>query len=73
MLCYINDKLGDSIFDCRSKETGWFHWIDIALQMRKEADDIGPSAELDHWRKRMAKFNRLYLKFDIHIFFCNSM
>jgi len=26
--------------------------------MRKEADDIGPSAELDHWRKRMAKFNR---------------
>jgi len=28
-------------------------------QMRKEADDIGPSAELDHWRKRMAKFNSL--------------
>ena len=26
--------------------------------MRKEADDIGPSAELDHWRKRMARFNR---------------
>ena len=28
-------------------------------QMRKEADDIGPSAELDHWKKRMAKFNSL--------------
>lgn len=26
--------------------------------MRKEADDIGPAAELEHWRKRMAKFNR---------------
>lgn len=27
--------------------------------MRKEADDIGPAAELDHWKKRMAKFNSL--------------
>ena len=27
--------------------------------MRKEADDIGPKAELDHWKKRMAKFNSL--------------
>ncbi|XP_072364820.1 dynein axonemal heavy chain 5 [Scyliorhinus torazame] len=29
-------------------------------QMRKEADDIGPSAELDHWKTRMAKFNSLF-------------
>lgn len=28
-------------------------------QMRKEADDVGPKAELDHWKKRMAKFNSL--------------
>ena len=28
-------------------------------QMRKEADNIGPSAELDHWKKRMSKFNSL--------------
>nr|XP_006825999.1 PREDICTED: dynein heavy chain 5, axonemal [Saccoglossus kowalevskii] len=28
-------------------------------QMRKEADDIGPAAELDHWKKRTAKFNSL--------------
>lgn len=28
-------------------------------QMRKEADDIGPTAELEHWKKRMAKFNSL--------------
>lgn len=28
-------------------------------QMRKEADDIGPRAELDHWKKRMAKFDSL--------------
>lgn len=28
-------------------------------QMRKEADDTGPKAELEHWRLRMAKFNSL--------------
>ena len=28
-------------------------------QMRKEADDIGPSAELDHWKARMVKFNSI--------------
>ena len=26
-------------------------------KMRKEADDIGPTAELEHWKERMAKFN----------------
>ena len=29
-------------------------------QMRREADDIGPRAELDHWKKRMSKFNFLW-------------
>jgi dynein heavy chain len=28
-------------------------------QMRKEADDIGPNAELAHWKARMAKFNSI--------------
>ncbi|XP_030407468.1 dynein heavy chain 5, axonemal-like isoform X1 [Gopherus evgoodei] len=28
-------------------------------QMRKEADDIGPAAELEHWKSRMASFNSL--------------
>lgn len=27
-------------------------------QMRKEADDVGPSAELQHWKQRMVTFNR---------------
>jgi dynein heavy chain len=31
-------------------------------QMRKEADDVGPRAELEHWKRRMAKFNGLLLE-----------
>ncbi|CAH3041642.1 unnamed protein product [Pocillopora meandrina] len=43
--------------------TAWIKQIEQVLaeseQMRKEADDVGPKAELDHWKKRMAKFNSL--------------
>ncbi|NXK83016.1 DYH5 protein, partial [Amazona guildingii] len=28
-------------------------------QMRREADDIGPSAELEYWKTRMSSFNSL--------------
>ncbi|KFR16007.1 Dynein heavy chain 8, axonemal, partial [Opisthocomus hoazin] len=28
-------------------------------QMRREADDSGPSAELEHWKTRMSSFNSL--------------
>ncbi|XP_077866685.1 dynein axonemal heavy chain 5-like [Saccoglossus kowalevskii] len=41
----------------------WIKQIEQVLaeseQMRKEADNIGPRAELEHWKKRMAKFNYL--------------
>ncbi|ETE68537.1 hypothetical protein L345_05666, partial [Ophiophagus hannah] len=34
-------------------------WIKQIEQLRKEADDLGPRAELDHWKKRLSKFNYL--------------
>ncbi|XP_071824188.1 dynein axonemal heavy chain 5-like [Apostichopus japonicus] len=41
----------------------WIKQIEQVLaeseQMRKEADNIGPRAELDHWKRRMARFNYL--------------
>lgn len=37
-------------------------------QMRREADDIGPSAELEHWKSRMSLFNRLRKKLYLFIF-----
>ncbi|XP_029442962.1 dynein heavy chain 5, axonemal-like [Rhinatrema bivittatum] len=41
----------------------WIKQIEQVLaeseQMRKEADDIGPSAELEHWKSRMSSFNSL--------------
>jgi len=41
----------------------WCKEIELTLtqseQMRKESDEIGPRAELEHWKKRMAKFDSL--------------
>lgn len=42
--------------------TVWTNQIKLVLteseQIRKEADDVGPSAELEHWKRRMVTFNR---------------
>jgi dynein heavy chain len=41
----------------------WCKQIETVLaeseQIRREADDVGPGAELEHWKKRMATFNSL--------------
>ncbi|NWQ86048.1 DYH5 protein, partial [Burhinus bistriatus] len=42
---------------------GWTKQVEQVLaennQLRKEADDLGPRAELDYWKKRLSKFNYL--------------
>jgi len=39
----------------------WHRQIEQVLteseQVRREADDVGPDAELQYWKSRMAKFN----------------
>ena len=39
----------------------WYRQIELVLteseQVRREADDVGPNAELQYWKSRMAKFN----------------
>lgn len=53
----------DSHFTALALVTEWLKQIDAVLaeseQMRKEADDIGPNAELAHWKARMVKFNSI--------------
>ncbi len=37
----------------------FFKILTESEQMRKEADDVGPKAELDHWKKRLARYDSL--------------
>ncbi|EPQ10653.1 Dynein heavy chain 5, axonemal [Myotis brandtii] len=41
----------------------WIKQVEQVLaennQLRREADDLGPRAELEHWKKRLSKFNYL--------------
>ncbi|OWF42162.1 dynein heavy chain 8, axonemal-like [Mizuhopecten yessoensis] len=51
------------VSDMEDLAMAWCKQIEQILaesdQMRKEADDTGPLAELDHWRQLMARFNAL--------------
>ena len=55
-----NPELVEAAETCVQK---WYSEIEQTLteseQMRKESDDVGPRAELEHWKKRMAKFDSL--------------
>jgi dynein heavy chain len=49
---------------------GWMKQIEIVLaeseQIRTEADNIGPRAELEYWKKRTNKFNSLFDRIKDH-------
>ncbi|CAF0752408.1 unnamed protein product [Didymodactylos carnosus] len=53
----------DFIVECEKLMDKWCKQIEKILaeseQIRREADDVGPSAELIHWKQRMATFNNL--------------
>jgi len=44
----------------------FFKVLAEAEQIRKEADNIGPRAELEHWKKRTSKFNFLLEQLKAH-------
>ncbi|CAF0945608.1 unnamed protein product [Adineta steineri] len=54
---------GDFVNECEKLMEKWCKQIEKILaeseQIRREADDVGPSAELTHWKQRMATFNNL--------------
>ncbi|XP_052061669.1 dynein axonemal heavy chain 8-like [Mytilus californianus] len=60
----------DIVCDVEELATVWCKQIEQILaesdQMRKEADDTGPMAELDHWRQLMARFNALLEQIKSH-------
>lgn len=53
----------DSVDNFEDMLSMWSNQIQQVLaeseQMRREADDIGPTAELTYWKNRMSKFNNL--------------
>ena len=58
--------LASSSEDMSKLEAAFSNWLSSigqilteSQQMRKEADNIGPRAELDHWKQRLAMFDSL--------------
>ncbi|WAQ93677.1 DYH8-like protein, partial [Mya arenaria] len=60
----------DVVADMEDLTNIWCRQIEQILaecdQMRKEADDTGPMAELEHWRQMMARFNSLLDQIKCH-------
>ncbi|XP_062602161.1 dynein axonemal heavy chain 8-like, partial [Saccostrea cucullata] len=60
----------DIVADMEDLASTWCRQIEQILaesdQMRKEADDTGPLAELEHWRQLMARFNALLEQIKSH-------
>ena len=59
-------ELASNSEDLAKLETAFSNWLSSieqilteSRQMRKEADNIGPRAELDHWKQRLAMFDSL--------------
>lgn len=61
--CISSARSADTVLALEELTAGWCAQIEQVLaegnQMRKEADDTGPLAELEYWKQRTAKFSCL--------------
>ena len=61
--CIASSHSPDTVGYLEKLVEAWCHQIEQLLaegnQMRREADDTGPLAELEYWRQRTAKFTYL--------------
>jgi dynein heavy chain len=61
-LSFINNT--DALKEVEEHVKLWMKQIELVLaeseQIRREADNIGPRAELEYWKKRTSKFNFLF-------------
>uniref|UniRef100_A0A3P8Q8G2 Dynein axonemal heavy chain 5 n=1 Tax=Astatotilapia calliptera TaxID=8154 RepID=A0A3P8Q8G2_ASTCA len=55
----LQEKVGDRQFSAVISNASILQVLAESDQLRKEADDLGPRAELEHWKKRMTRFNYL--------------
>lgn len=67
IVCSITAANTDYLEKFENLLATWSKQIEQVLaeseQMRREADDIGPTAELAYWKSRMAKFNKYVKRF----------
>lgn len=68
--CSAGSKSLETVAALEGLATKWCHMVEQILaesgQMRREADDTGPLAELEYWKLRTAKFMGLIEQIKAH-------
>ena len=68
--CLAGSKSPDTVAALEGLATEWCHMVEQILaesgQMRREADDTGPLAELEYWKLRTARFTGLIEQIKAH-------
>ena len=68
--CSAGSKSAETVAALEGMATEWCHMVEQILaesgQMRREADDTGPLAELEYWKLRTAKFSGLIEQIKAH-------
>ena len=68
--CTAGSKSPETVATLEGLATEWCHMVEQILaesgQMRREADDTGPLAELEYWKLRTARFTGLIEQIKAH-------